>query len=417
MLVVRLAVLGLLALLPAVTAAGAAQAGYASIVIEADSGRVLYAVDENETNYPASLTKMMTLYLVFEALDAGTLKLDQALPVSSHAAGRPPSRLGLRPGQSIRVRDAILALTTKSANDAAVVLAEALGGTEAAFARKMTTKARELGMASTVFRNASGLPDRAQVSTARDLARLSQALIHHHPERYHYFSARSFSWGGRTYGTHNHLLNDYGGVDGIKTGYIRASGFNVATSAVRGGQRLIAVVMGGETASLRDRHMAALLDTAFEGIATAKATWPDRPPVIPVASASTLHPRGTSTAQATHRTVPAAAAAPTQMIPVSTSGGSAEQIRLVGDRTWAIQVGVFSSPASAEMVAQKAARLLYDLPDAVTVGVTTKSRPNNAPLYRARIIGVSREVALQACERLVRSEMECWPVSAEEPSV
>lgn len=416
MLVVRLAVLGLLALLPAVTAAGTAQAGYASIVIEADSGRVLYAVDENETNYPASLTKMMTLYLVFEALDAGSLRLDQALPVSSHAAGRPPSRLGLRPGQSIRVRDAILALTTKSANDAAVVLAEAVGGTEAAFARKMTAKARELGMASTVFRNASGLPDRAQVSTARDLARLSQALIHHHPERYHYFSARSFSWGGRTYGTHNHLLNDYGGVDGIKTGYIRASGFNVATSAVRGGQRLIAVVMGGETASLRDRHMAALLDTAFEGIAMARSNWPDRPPVVPVASASLPHPRGADTTQITHR-APAVAAAPTRVIPVSSGASSVERIQLVGDRTWAIQVGVFSSPASAEMVARKAAGLLQDLPDAVTVGVTTKNRPNDLPLYRARIIGVSREIALEACERLVRSEMECWPVSAEEPSV
>src|SRR5690606_18939367 len=175
--VLRSIALSILAIVLIIGAPRAAEPAYSSIVIEAESGQVLSATNENETRYPASLTKMMTLYLVFESLRAGRLTLDQTLPVSSHAASRPPSRLGLKPGQRIRVRDAILALTVKSANDAAVVLAEAVAGTETAFARKMTAKARELGMSRTVFRNASGLPDHGQVSTARDMARLSQALI------------------------------------------------------------------------------------------------------------------------------------------------------------------------------------------------------------------------------------------------
>lgn len=407
----------ILALVLTVGVSRAAEPPYSSIVIDAKSGQVLSATDENEKRYPASLTKMMTLYLVFEGLRAGSLTLDQKLPVSSHAASRPPSRLGLKAGQKIRVRDAILALTTKSANDAAVVLAEAVGGTETAFARKMTAKARELGMTHTVFRNASGLPDRGQVSTARDMARLSQALVADFPDRYHFFSARSFSWGGRTYRTHNHLLNDYGGVDGIKTGYIRASGFNVATSAVRGGRRLIAVVMGGKTAAARDRQMAHLLDTAFDGgVAVASKARPARPPVGRVASATDtpwLHAREAAT---TERDASAAPSAPILTAASAGGPGMGMPAGLPGDRSWAIQVGVFSNPSSAETVARKAALLLDDLPEAVTVGVTTKARPGAGPLYRARIMGVSRELALDACKQLVRRQMECWPVAAAEPA-
>jgi len=415
--VLRSIAFSILALVLTIGASRAAEPRYASIVIDAQSGQVLSATDENERRYPASLTKMMTLYLVFESLRAGRLTLDQTLPVSSHAASRPPSRLGLKRGQKIRVRDAILALTTKSANDAAVVLAEAVGGTETAFARKMTAKARELGMTRTVFRNASGLPDRGQVSTARDMARLSQALVADFPERYHFFSARSFSWGGRTYRTHNHLLNDYGGVDGIKTGYIRASGFNVATSAVRGGRRLIAVVMGGKTAAARDRQMAHLLDTAFDGgVAVASTARPPRRSVGQVASAADTPWRHAARSPAMERDAAAAPAAPVLTAASAGGAGMGMPAGLAGDRSWAIQVGVFSNPSSAESVAHKAARLLDDLPEAVTVGVTTKARPGAGPLYRARIMGVSRELALDACKQLVRRQMECWPVAAAEPA-
>ena len=210
--------------------------------------------------YPASLTKMMTLYLTFEALNSGRLRLDQYLPVSSEAASKSPTKLHLVPGDSVQVHDLILGIVTKSANDAAAVLAEGLAGSEPAFADRMTAKARQLGMTNTVYRNASGLPDPEQRTTARDVAQLALALYHDFPREYRYFATRQFFFRGRVILTHNHLLDWYDGADGIKTGYIGASGFNLAASAVRNGHRLIGVVMGGASAGSRDREMAALLD-------------------------------------------------------------------------------------------------------------------------------------------------------------
>ena len=229
-----------------------ATARYASMVVDAESGQVLHAVNADTRNYPASLTKMMTLFLVFDALEKGTLRLDQPLPVSKRAAGMPPSKLGLKQGQTITVEDAILALVTKSANDVAVVIAEALGGQETTFAKMMTERAQELGMSRTTFRNASGLPNRGQKSTARDMVRLAQALMEDHDKYYHYFSTQSFTYQGRTYRNHNRLLKGYKGTDGIKTGYIRASGFNLVSSVERDGRRVIAVVFGGKTSRSRD---------------------------------------------------------------------------------------------------------------------------------------------------------------------
>ena len=237
---------------------------YASIVIDYETGTVLHSENPNREVYPASLTKMMTLYLLFEAIEAGRMTMDTDLPVSQRAAGQPPSKLGLRSGGTIKVSDAILALAVKSANDVATVVAEALGGTEWAFAREMMTpKAHQLGMSRTDFRNASGLPDNNQVTTARDMATLSVALIRDFPQYYHYFSVEQFSYNGRAYGSHNNLLDDYQGADGIKTGYIRASGFNLAASVRRNGRRVIAIVFGGRTANSRDRHIAGLLDEAL----------------------------------------------------------------------------------------------------------------------------------------------------------
>ncbi len=240
-----------------------AEEKFASIVVDASSGTVIQATAAEKLRYPASLTKIMTLYMTFKALRQGSLRINQALPVSEYAASMPPSKLGLRPYTSIRVRDAIFGLVTESANDAAVVLAEALAGSEGNFAYKMTDQARKLGMKRTVFRNASGLPNDDQMTTARDMAILARAVYFNFPEYYRFFSTASFTYLGRTHKNHNKLMQRYAGMDGLKTGYIRASGFNLVASAVRHKTRLIAVVFGGESAAERDRTMAALLDSSF----------------------------------------------------------------------------------------------------------------------------------------------------------
>ncbi|MFD2197691.1 D-alanyl-D-alanine carboxypeptidase family protein, partial [Halomonas beimenensis] len=255
-----------IALLAGWLLAGSAQAEnprYAGIVIDADSHEILYAENADAPRYPASLTKMMTLYLVFEALEERSLSLEQPLPVSPTAAAMPATKLYLRPGDRLSVETAIQALIVRSANDVAVVVAEALGGSEAHFARMMTDRARALGMHDTTFRNASGLPDDRQVTTARDMAILARRLMLDFPQYYPYFAKQSFRWRGKTYRGHNRLLANYPGADGLKTGFIRASGFNVATSAVRDGRRMLSVVMGGFTAASRDAHMADLLDRGF----------------------------------------------------------------------------------------------------------------------------------------------------------
>ncbi|MEL6258355.1 MAG: D-alanyl-D-alanine carboxypeptidase family protein, partial [Pseudomonadota bacterium] len=239
---------------------------YASIVIDVETDQVLHARHADALRYPASLTKVMTLYMVFDALKAGELSLHERLPVSYKASRQPPSKLGLKPGHSITVDQAVRALIAKSANDVAVVVAERLGASEERFAALMTVKAATLGMHSTRFFNASGLPDARQVSTARDLSRLAEAMIDDHPEYYAYFSTPSFYWNGRTYKNHNKLLADVPGVDGLKTGYTRASGYNLMTSATRDGQRVIAVMLGGRSARVRNAHVEDLVETAFAAL-------------------------------------------------------------------------------------------------------------------------------------------------------
>jgi D-alanyl-D-alanine carboxypeptidase len=234
-----------------------------SILIDARTGQVLNESNADAPTYPASLTKMMTLYLTFQALNAGRLRLDTRLPVSLWAASQSPTKLGLRAGDTVSVRSLILGIVTRSANDAAVVLAEGLAGSEPAFAAEMNAAARRLGMTRTVFRNASGLPDPEQQTTARDIAQLALALWRDFPREYAFFATKEFNFRGTEIVGHDHLLSWYPGVDGIKTGYIRASGYNLATSAVRDGHRLIGVVLGGLTWGTRDREMAALLDRGF----------------------------------------------------------------------------------------------------------------------------------------------------------
>jgi D-alanyl-D-alanine carboxypeptidase len=233
---------------------------YAAIVVDANTGRMLFGVNTTAPRYPASLTKMMTLYLLFEALDQGRVTRDTRIPVSEHAAAMPPTKLHFRPGETIDVDSAIRAMVTKSANDVAVAVGEYLGGTETRFAGLMNQKARQLGMLGTLFQNASGLPDAAQHTTAYDMARLGLALRQRFPQYYYYFSIESFPFRGKLIKGHNRVLDTVPGADGIKTGYIRASGFNIVTSVSRNGRRLLVVVMGGDTAKDRNRRVAQLVE-------------------------------------------------------------------------------------------------------------------------------------------------------------
>jgi D-alanyl-D-alanine carboxypeptidase len=248
-------------------------APYADIVVDANSGTVLHATNPDALRHPASLTKIMTLYLLFEQLEAGNLKLDSALKVSAEAAGQSPTKLGLKPGSTLAVEEAIKGMVTRSANDAAVVVAEAIAGSESDFAKLMTRKAQALGMKGTAYRNASGLPNDDQVTTARDQAILGRAIQERFPRYYKYFSIRSFTFRGQSISNHNHLLGKVDGVDGIKTGYIGASGFNLVTSVHRGGRYLVAVVMGGSSGASRDARMRELITEKIT-LASIKRTAP-----------------------------------------------------------------------------------------------------------------------------------------------
>ncbi|MEM9938141.1 MAG: D-alanyl-D-alanine carboxypeptidase family protein [Pseudomonadota bacterium] len=255
--------LAMLAFTVASTATPASAEKYASIVIDMETDEVLHARHADEPRYPASLTKAMTLYMLFDAMKSGEVKLNERLPVSRHAASQPPSALRLKVGSTISVKDAINALVTKSANDVAVVVAERLGGTESRFATLMTAKARSMGMTKTTFRNASGLPDDQQLSTARDMAELAERLLIDHADYYGYFANTRFSWGKANYKNHNRLIGKVEGVDGIKTGYTRASGFNLMASAKRRGRRVVAIMFGGSTSRSRDQHVADLIEAAY----------------------------------------------------------------------------------------------------------------------------------------------------------
>lgn len=284
---------------PAQPKAGGYSPPYAALVVDAKTGKVLFADSAEAIRHPASLTKVMTLYLLFDELERGTLSLTTPLTVSAEAARQAPSKLGLKPGETIQVKDAIEALVTKSANDVAVTIAENIAGSEAGFAQRMTRKARALGMSATLYRNASGLPNPEQVTTARDLVTLGRAIQDNHPNYYGYFSTRSFVWRGQNYGNHNKLLGSVNGVDGIKTGYVRASGFNLLSSAQQNGRQVVAVVLGGKSSSSRDAHMRDLIQTNLTKASAGPRTAPliaeaplpaEPPPVLATARASAPAP-------------------------------------------------------------------------------------------------------------------------------
>jgi D-alanyl-D-alanine carboxypeptidase len=247
---------------------------HAAFMIDANSGRVLHAQSADVSRYPASLTKMMTLYMVFELIEAGKLDANTSIKISAQAAAVPPSKLDLDPGDTIPLGAAIRALVTKSANDIAVAIAEHISGTEAAFARAMTAKARQLGMRSTTFRNAHGLPDAEQVTTARDMATLALALYDHYPRQAQVFATRRFTYAGASYRNHNTLLGTFAGMEGIKTGYTRSSGFNLVASVRRDGRHVVAAVFGGSTAASRNAEMRTLLSRGLARAGTTKSRRP-----------------------------------------------------------------------------------------------------------------------------------------------
>lgn len=385
-----------------------ANAKYAGYVIDVNTGEVLYAENANARRYPASLTKMMTLYLTFEGLDAGRFQKNTRIKVSSHAASEPPSKLGLRAGSTITVEDAMYALVTKSANDAATALGEFLGGSEAGFAKMATGKARTLGMNSTTFRNAHGLPDPGQVTTAADMARLGMALRSRFPHHYDIFETRSYRFGKTTLRSHNRLVGSVEGVDGIKTGFINASGFNLVTSVRRDGRSVVAVVLGGRTAASRDAHMRALLQRhlplASRSIqnndgqqvrdSMAIALVDDTTKIAPVPGFRPIE-SGASTVEL---------ASTMHADPVTT--GSVRAHSSAGN--WAIQIAAVPDRAGALEILEQAKSKYGSFPASVEPLAVEHSDGSNL-VYRARFVGFAdRETAWLTCSALKQQGFACW---------
>ena len=458
--VFRCVTLTVVMLFAAATSPAAANSKYAALVVHADSGDILFDRYSTGRRYPASLTKVMTVYLLFEELEAGNLTADTKLKISKRAAGQPPSKLGLKAGSTISVEDAIEALIVKSANDVAVVVAEHMSGSEWKFAQKMTAKARELGMRRTTFRNASGLPNSKQVTTARDMATLAQRVAQDYPQYFHYFSTKSFAWNGRTYRTHNSLVRTYEGASGLKTGYTRRSGFNLATTAERDGQRLIGIVLGGRSGATRDRHMRDILNRGFTAIKRKptlisalhreKPSPRMKPTLLAAIEAEKAAPTideneamrseilaaAASLSAAPQAATPAAPSEEPDILGVLIASAAEtddfnefERARLAsalpaagfvgeGDREplrefdWSVQIGAYSSKA----LAQK------ELEEAVFKGgmmertrtVIPATREDGTPIYRARIINLTEIEAGAACAALEDKEISCFVVSQTE---
>lgn len=395
--------LAILAFAAVMLTAGAAHANrYAAIVIDDETGRVLHQVNPDAPRHPASLTKMMTLYMTFEAIEQKKLSLEQPIRVSPRAAGMAPSRLGLRAGETITVRQAILGLVTKSANDAAAALSEALGGTETKFAAAMTRRARALGMTSTTFRNASGLPNPKQITTARDMATLARALRRDFPQHYAFFATPDFAYKGITHRNHNRLLSAYEGADGIKTGFIQASGFNLAASVQRNGRRLVGVVLGGQTSGWRDARMISLFEQAFDQTAPTgtmvasadkarKAHTASRTALIASAQAADTNEQGDS-------------AAPGQSAALPPAGKT-------GAAGWSIQVGAFGQKTPARTAAAQAKGKLPKTLRGAKIAVSPSESDGGATLYRARLTGLSEKQARSACRQLKHRGMNCLTIA------
>lgn len=365
-------------------------AKYASIIFDAETGRVYHEVNADTRNYPASLTKMMTLYLLFDAIEQGDMTLKSKMTVSARAARQPSSKMWLAPGSKITAEDAILALIVRSANDVAVVVAEHLGKTERNFGKVMTKKAQELGMTRTIFRNASGLPNRGQLSTARDMALLSQRLMNDFPQYYSYFSHTKFTYAGKTFRGHNKFMSRYSGADGLKTGYINASGFNLAASAKRDGHRLIGVVFGGKSARQRDRHLADLMDKGFVA-----ADEYDRPP-YPAR-------RPLMMADASGDLVPTR---------ITIKPRTKPNVTVLRSDAWGIQIGAYSISDVAQQKADEAAKVVKETFQAA-FGRIEPILAGGKQLFRAQIMGLTEADTRAACKLMERAPHQCLIVAPE----
>ncbi len=404
---------------------------FAAVVVDANSGRVLHERMSNDTRYPASLTKMMTLYMLFEQIDRGNLSLSTTMTASSYAASQDPTKLGIDAGETLTVEDAIKALIVRSANDVAVIVAEHIGGSEYQFAAKMTQKARELGMTRTTFVNASGLPDTNQRSTASDLVILSRRLIGDFSEFYPYFRLQSFVWGGRSYAGHNNLLRFFDGADGLKTGYTRMSGFNLASSATRQGTRLISIVMGGRSARERDVMTAQLLEAEFTKLGLGRLA-----PVVIAMSPLVLDDDEAEAAEATERAtesrpqpqaapagssgiISVANAQPAVVASLASSpreygqGDTADQTRSgipVTGGKWGIQVGAHSSRDNAENQLQSVRTQMRDLLSGAASAVVALD-VNGDTFFRVRFGAFTPKKAETLCDQIQKRGVSCLVVT------
>jgi D-alanyl-D-alanine carboxypeptidase len=401
---------------------------HAALVVDANSGRVLHEKAADELRFPASLVKLMTLYMLFEQIEAGRMTLRTKIRFSAHAVGQKPSKLDVDEGTEIEALDAIKALITKSANDVAVAVAEHIAGSEDRFAQLMTQKARQLGMQSTTFRNASGLPDPGQVTTARDMIVLALRLQDDFSRHYHLFSTRYFTFNGDTYRNHNSLLFRYPGLDGMKTGYIRMSGFNLVASARRGGKHVVAVVFGGATAGRRNITVRGLLDAGMVKASTVKT----RQPTAALVARATSAP-APAKQPAAEPQLPPSPVEIARVRPVRVPGAPPQSIESLLDRaapqpqptaspppvqpanaagTYLIQIGAFQSQSDAERrladVRQRAGAALGKC-----TPVTHAVKQGDKTLYRARYAGFTSEApAAAACGALKRMSIDCLVLKA-----
>src|SRR6056300_399759 len=375
-----------------------ANAKYASFVINENTKRIYHNTNADTRNYPASLTKIMTLYMIFDALESKKISMNTKLKVSKRASRQPPSKLHLSPGSRITVKNAIMALITKSANDVATVVAENLGKSERNFAKLMTKKAKQLGMTRTTFKNASGLPNRGQLSTARDMATLGIAIRRNHPKFFKLFKTKHFVYQGVKYTNHNNLLGSYSGTDGIKTGYTYASGFNLVASVERNGQRIIGVVFGGKKARSRDKHMINLLNKHFK-------TQPSKP-LVRMAKPSEV-PLTRPKISLVEKNIKSFDIPSSLNLPPSKNE----------EEDWFIQIGAFKNRLNAHKAARNARNIvpeqLGNLPASLSK-ITRSNDKNNTieHLWRVRFVELAENQARSVCAELWTSGLSCIPLPA-----
>lgn len=381
-----------------------ANASVSSIMIDAANGEVMYEMNADERRYPASLTKLMTLYITFNALENNHIKLTDKLKVSRTAAGRSPSKLGVRAGETITVKDAIMAVIVKSANDCATVLAEHFAPTEADFAVLMTNTAHKLGMNHTTFKNASGLPNKQQKTSARDMAILAMAVYHHFPQYYKWFSAKSFQYKGRTIGGHNYILKTFAGADGMKTGYTAASGYNIITSAKRSGKRVIAVTMGHNSVGERDKKVSKMMD---RGLVHMQKGDVDVATLTNEINGKGVIRAKTARVAAVQKKTPAK----TQNVRLAkaqnkTAVKATQIASAVSNGRYAVQVGSFSDYQRARNYALTVKNKLakkYAVHDIKVEKVQAASKT----VYRSKVIGLARNDANTICRNMKRSNQAC----------